>query len=131
MKEEKKTEKKTEKIVEKKSPIDSLFDEEDTSPISLYNEKGEEVMFEQIALIPLEDNIYAILKPIEKMEFIGDDEALVFEVVQKENEKDDSVEEYLNLVSDIDTIDRAFEQYNKLVDEEKEKQKVEKKKAKK
>lgn len=130
MKKEEKTGKKTENKVEKKSPIDSLFDENDTDPISLFNEKGEKVMFEQIALIPLGDNIYAILKPTEKMEFIGDDEALVFEVVQKENEKDGTVEEYLNLVSDIDTIDKAFEQYNKLVDEEKAKQKVEKKKSK-
>lgn len=111
-----------------KSPIDCLFDENDTSPISLFNEKGEEVKFEQIALIPLEEKIYAILKPIEKMEFIGEDEALVFEIVQNENEEDDSVEEYLNLVSDIDTIDKTFEEYNKLVDKEENKQRVSNKK---
>ncbi|NCB48614.1 MAG: DUF1292 domain-containing protein [Clostridia bacterium] len=116
--------KKEEKIEEVKSPIDCLFDEDDTSPISLFDEKGEEVKFEQIALIPLKEKIYAILKPINKMEFIGDDEALVFEVVQKENEKDGSVEEFLNLVSDIDTIDKAFVEYNKLVDQEEVKQKT-------
>ncbi len=117
--------KKDEKIEEEvKSPIDCLFDEDDTSPISLFDEKGEEVKFEQIALIPMEEKIYAILKPINKMEFIGEDEALVFEIVQNENEKDDLVEEYLNLVSDIDTIDKAFNEYNKLVDEEEVKQKV-------
>ena len=47
---------------EEKSPIDRLFDEDDTSPISLFNEKGEEVKFEQIALIPVEEKIYAISK---------------------------------------------------------------------
>jgi len=121
--------KKDEKIEEEvKSPIDCLFDEDDTSPISLFDEKGEEVKFEQIALIPMEEKIYAILKPINKMEFIGEDEALVFEIVQNENEKDDLVEEYLNLVSDIDTIDKAFNEYNKLVDEEEVKQKVTSKK---
>lgn len=119
---------KEEKKVNVKSPIDSLFDEKDTSPISLFNEKGEEVKFEQIALIPLEEKIYAILKPIIKMEFIGDDEALVFEIVQNENDEDGSEQEYLNLVSDIDTIDKAFEEYNRLVDEEESKQKVTKKK---
>lgn len=119
---------KEEKKVNVKSPIDSLFDEKDTSPISLFNEKGEEVKFEQIALIPLDEKIYAILKPIIKMEFIGDDEALVFEIVQNENDEDGSEQEYLNLVSDIDTIDKAFEEYNRLVDEEESKQKVTKKK---
>ena len=39
-------------IEEEKSPIDRLFDEDDVSPISLFNEKGEEVKFEQIAIIP-------------------------------------------------------------------------------
>ncbi|MBQ3047557.1 MAG: DUF1292 domain-containing protein [Clostridia bacterium] len=108
-----------------KNPIDSLFDEDDTSPIVLFNEKGEKVSFEQIAIIPLEERVFAILKPIEKTEGVGDDEALVFEVVEPEDEED---EEYLNLVSDFDIIDKVFEVYNKLMDEEEEKQKIDKKK---
>lgn len=108
---------------EEKSPIDRLFDEDDVSPISLFNEKGEEVKFEQIALIPIEDDIYAILKPIEQMEGIGEDEALVFEIVESDNEDDG---DYLNLVSDIDVIDKVFEVYNKLMDEEEAKQNIDK-----
>lgn len=107
-----------------KNPIDSLFDEDDNDPIVMYNEKGEKVEFEQIALIPIEENIYAILKPTETMEGIGEDEALVFEIV--ENEEDEE-EDYLNLVSDIDVIDKVFDVYNKLIDEEEEKQKIDKK----
>lgn len=107
-----------------KNPIDSLFDEDDNDPIVMYNEKGEKVEFEQIALIPIEENIYAILKPTEVMEGIGEDEALVFEIV--ENEEDEE-EDYLNLVSDIDIIDKVFDVYNKLMDEEEEKQKIDKK----
>lgn len=113
---------------EELSPIDCLFDEDNTDPIALFNEKGEKVEFEQIALIPLEDDddkIYAILKPIEAMEGVGEDEALVFEVVESE---DDEEEEYLNLVSDIDIIDKVFDVYNKLMDEEDDKQKMDKKK---
>ena len=106
---------------EEKSPIDRLFDEDDVSPISLFNEKGEEVKFEQIALIPIEEDIYAILKPIEQMEGIGEDEALVFEIVESDNEDDG---DYLNLVSDIDVIDKVFEVYNKLMDEEEAKQRM-------
>ncbi len=112
---------------EEKSPIDRLFDEDDTSPISLFNEKGEEVKFDQIALIPIEEQVYAILKPIEQMEGIGEDEALVFEIVENESDEGDS--EYLNLVSDIDIIDKVFEIYNKLMDEEEEKQKIDKNKG--
>ncbi len=107
-----------------KNPIDSLFDEDDNDPIVLFNEKGEKVEFEQIALIPVEENIYAILKPMEQMEGIGDDEALVFEIVEAEEDEED---DYLNLVADIEIIDKVFEVYNKLMDEEEEKQKIDKK----
>jgi len=103
--------------IEEKSPIDRLFDEDDVSPISLYNEKGEEVKFEQIAIIPIKNNTYAILKPVEEMEGVGEDEALVFEIVEGENE-DGEEDDHLDLVADIDVIDKVFEVYNKLMDEE-------------
>ena len=111
---------------EVKNPIDCLFDEDNNDPIVLFNEKGEKVEFEQIAIIPLEERIFAILKPTEHMEGIGEDEALVFEVVEPE-EDDEDEEEYLNLVSDIELIDKVFDVYNKLMDEEEKKQKIDKK----
>ena len=43
------------------SPIDMLLDENNTENIKLYNEENQEVEFEQIALIPIEDKTYAIL----------------------------------------------------------------------
>ena len=101
---------------EEKSPIDRLFDEDDTSPISLFNEKGEEVKFDQIALIPIEEQVYAILKPIEQMEGIGEDEALVFEIVENESDEGDS--EYLNLVSDIDIIDKVLSYFSEYTAED-------------
>ena len=107
------------------SPIDKLFDDNNSDPIVLFNEKGEEVSFEQIALIPLEERIFAILKPMEKTEGVGEDEALVFEVLDGETEED---EEYLNLVSDMEIIDNVFKVYDKLIDEEEAKQKTNKKK---
>ena len=112
-------------VEEELNPIDCLFDEDNTDPIVMYNEKGEKVEFEQIALIPIEEDIYAILKPTEEMEGIGEDEALVFEIVEPEDEEE---EEYLNLVSDLTIIDKVFDIYNKLIDEEEEKQKIDKKK---
>ena len=107
------------------SPIDKLFDDNNSDPIVLFNEKGEEVSFEQIALIPLEERIFAILKPMEKTEGVGEDEALVFEILEGETEED---EEYLNLVSDMEIIDNVFKVYDKLIDEEEAKQKANKKK---
>lgn len=113
---------------EVKSPIDCLFDEDNTDPISLYNEKGEEVQFEQIALIPLEEKIYAILKPMKEIEGVGDDEALAFEIVETEEDAETGEHsEYLELVGDIDIIDKVFDVYNKLMDEEEAKQKIDKK----
>ena len=113
---------------EVKSPIDCLFDEDNTDPISLYNEKGEEVQFEQIALIPLDEKIYAILKPMKEIEGVGEDEALAFEIVETEEDAETGEHsEYLELVGDIDIIDKVFEVYNKLMDEEEAKQKIDKK----
>ena len=107
----------SEEVKEEKSPIDCLFDEDDTTPISLYNEKGDEVKFEQIAIIPIEEDFYAILKPMEEMEGVGEDEGLVFEIVESDNDEE---EDHLDLVSDIDIIDKVFAVYNKLMDEEEE-----------
>ena len=59
------------------SPIDMLFDEKNTDNIVLYDEKGVEVEFEQIALIPLEEKIYAILRPLDSDAPIAEDEALI------------------------------------------------------
>ena len=94
------------------SPIDMLLDENNTENIKLYNEENQEVEFEQIALIPLEDKTYAILKPAETMEGIADDEALVFVI----DEIDD--EDCLVIVEDDAIIDNVFGEYYKMLEEE-------------
>ena len=48
--------------------IDKLYDEENNDLIYLFNEKGEEIAFEQIALIPIIKNTYVILKPVRPLE---------------------------------------------------------------
>ena len=84
------------------SPIDMLLDENNTENIKLYNEDNQEVEFEQIALVPIENKTYAILKPATVMEGIADDEALVFVI----DEIDD--EDCLVIVED-DKIIHEFE----------------------
>ncbi len=103
----------SEEVKEELNPIDCIFDENNTDPIVLYNEKGEGVQFEQIALIPLDERAFVILKPLIQMEGIGEDEALVFEIIENANEDE---EDFLALVVDVDTIERVFKVYDGLVD---------------
>ena len=102
---------------EKRSPIDALFDENDTSPITLYNEKNEGVEFNQIAVIPLEDKVYAILQPVEMPEGADPDEALVFELEEVAEEQ-----VAINLVKEDEIIDKVFDEYYKLVEEQDKKE---------
>ena len=95
------------------NPIDALFDENNNDAIILMNEKGEEIAFEQIAIIPISDKVYALLKPIEPMDGVGEDEGLVFSVEQNEEGLD-----YLALVIEEDIIDAVFTVYEALVAEE-------------
>jgi len=92
------------------NPIDALFDEENNDAIILLNERGEEIAFEQIALIPLKEKVYAILKPIQPIEGVGEEEGLVFSI-----EINDEEQEYLALVCDMDVIDDVFKVYDELV----------------
>ncbi len=96
---------------EVKSPIDCLFDENNTDDIVLQNEEGKQITFEQIALIPLKEKTYAILKPVDKLEGVGENEALVFSI--DESNKGEN----LTLVTDDKTIDEVFTVYDELVDD--------------
>ena len=92
------------------NPIDAIFDENNNDVIILFNENGEEMSFEQIAVIPLSEKVYVILKPIKPMEGLGEDEGLVFSIEQNENNED-----YLMLTVDEDIIDAVFTVYDALV----------------
>lgn len=94
------------------SPIDMLLDENNTDNIKLFNEENEEVEFEQIALVPIEEKVYAILKPVQTMEGVADDEALVFGI----EEIDD--EDCLVIVEEDAIVDKVFEEYYKMLKDE-------------
>lgn len=96
------------------NPILKLLDPENSDPIVLFDENEKPVSFEQIALIPFQEKLYAILKPIEKMDGVAEDEAIVFSF-----EEDDANEDQLLVVEENDTIiDEVFAIYNKLLDEQ-------------
>ena len=99
--------------VEEISPIEQILDENNVDNIVLYNDKNEPFEFEQIAVIPLEEEseqkLYAILLPVTPLPGIEPDEAVTFEL----NEQEGTV----SVCEDDDVIDRVLEEYEKLLAE--------------
>ena len=98
--------------MEEKTAIEKLLDENNDETIILYDENQNPAEFEQVAIIPLNDKLYAILKPITKIDGVNEDEALVFVF----DETDD--EESLVICDDFKIVDKVFEEYYKLLKEE-------------
>jgi hypothetical protein len=92
------------------SVVDMLLDPDNESPITLVKEDGSLIKFDQIAIIPLKDMLYAILKPITKIEGVGEDEALVFHI----NIEEDSLE----VIYDFSLCDKIFDVYYDLLKEQ-------------
>lgn len=107
-----KNEKKLNKENLKKVDImDVLLDENNTAPIHMFDNKGKTISFDQIAVIPLGEELYCILKPITPVPGIKDDEAIVFKV----NEGEDG--SFLEVVENSDIAIEVFEKYYDLVEE--------------
>ncbi len=87
------------------------FEEEDDI-ITLTSADGEEVDFVEIAGIAHAGNFYAILQPVELLEGMDDDEALVFKVSRNADGEDN-----FEIELDDEIIDAVFTEYNKLLDE--------------
>ncbi len=83
--------------------IEKLLAEDNFDNIVLYDDEDNEIEFEQIALIPMDGTLYAILKPAAPMEGVGEDEALVFLL--------NEAEETLDLVVDEEIGTAVFDLY--------------------
>jgi len=94
------------------SPIDMLFDENNKDNIVLYDDQNNEVEFEQIALIPVDEKIYAILRPLGGEEPLAEDEAMVFAIEEVEDE-DVLIPEENEAV-----VDQVFDKYYELLKEQ-------------
>ena len=93
--------------------FEEMLDEEYADDIvTLMTESGEEVDFVEIAGIAHNGKFYAILQPVELLEGMDDDEALVFEVVRNADGSDG-----FNVVLDDEIIDAVFKEYNRLLEE--------------
>lgn len=91
-----------------KSIVHMVEDEDDV--VTLVSEEGEEIQFVEIAGIVYRGNFYAVLQPVELLDGMTDEEALVFKVTKGENGED-------NFVIEIDEsiIDAVYQEYLKLL----------------
>jgi hypothetical protein len=97
---------------EKNYPLEIGEDEFATDDIiTLRSADGEDVDFVEIAGIAHEGKFYAILQPVELLEGMADDEALVFLVTTDEDGNDK-----FNIELNEDVIDAVFKEYNRLLD---------------
>lgn len=93
--------------------IPELDEEEfaDDDIVTLLSSNGEEVEFIEIAGIAHKGNFYVILQPVELIEGMNEDEALVFKVSRNETGEDK-----FEIVLDDEIIDAVFTEYNILLD---------------
>jgi len=90
--------------------IDSILDENCLDPIFLEDEKGNKYEYEQEALIPYDDKLYAILVDMEMIRQEKYDEAgEVFLIDEKKGT--------LTLVDDVNVISEVFAVYDQLMEE--------------
>ena len=93
-----------------KASADTSDDDDDI--ITLQNAKGEEIDFVDVAGIAHKGNFYAIMQPVELLDGMDDNEALVFKVTRGRDGEDK-----FEIELDDATIDAVFEKYNQLLDE--------------
>ena len=107
-----------EKDLKKEGLPDSLehMENDEDDVVTLISANGEELNFVEIAGIAYRGNFYAILQPVELLDGMEEDEALVFKVTRGA-EGEDKFEVEL----DDAVIDAVFAEYNHLLDEAEEK----------
>lgn len=92
--------------------LDVLLDEENCSPIALCDENHRTINFEQVAVIPYKDKIYCILKPLDHIDGVADDEAIVFYVDESGKKAELRIE-----LNQMDAM-HVFEEYYDLLEED-------------
>lgn len=83
-----------------------LLDEDEI--ITLYDDDNKPVKFYEVACIEYQGEFYALMQPVEPMEGLGEDEALIFKV--REEDEDNDVFEP---VTDERVLDAVFDEYLK------------------
>jgi len=80
--------------------------------ITLTSPDGDQVDFLEIAGIPIDGNFYTILKPVEVIEGMTEDDVLVFKVEETENGDSN-----FSLERDEEVLNKIYQEYLRLLDE--------------
>lgn len=91
--------------------INILLDENNHEPIIMYGEDDEEIRFAQVATIPLYGNLYEIMKPIDKLDGVANDEALVFLI-----DYDEDGHSFLIIEQNEEIAQKVFGKYQRLLE---------------
>ena len=96
--------------------LDILLDRDNRDPIPLMDETGKVINFEQVAVIPYDAEgqdrvLYVVLKPIDHIDGIGEDEAVVFRT-----DIDKNGNTALRLEEDEERAVAVFEKYYELIE---------------
>lgn len=104
------------KISKAPKAVEHMIDDDDDI-ITLISSDGEKIDFIEIAGVAYRGNFYAVLQPVELLDGMSDDEAIVFKVSKGKDgednfevELDETIimavfEEYTKLLKDLDTED--------------------------
>ena len=85
-----------------KTAVEIILDENNEENITLsFGDNDEESEFEQVAVIELDDEVFAVLHPLDAIDGIEEEEVLVFKI-NKENKA-------IELVEDPDIIDEVID----------------------
>lgn len=105
-----------EKQVEEVDLLDVLLDENNKEPIVFMDEQGKRLTFEQVAVIPYdvrkETRLYCVLKPIDKIDGVNEDEAIVFLV-----DTDEDGNSVIKVEEDEEIAIAVFDKYYDLLEE--------------
>ena len=84
----------------------------DDEVITLTDDNGKPVDFYEVACIEYQGEFYALLQPVEPMEGLEEDEALIFKVREEDEEND-----VFEPVTDESVLDAVFNEYLKALEE--------------
>ena len=87
--------------------------EQEKDVITLHTVDGREIDFVEIAGIAYGDNFYVILQPVELLDGMDEDEAIVFKATHHENGDDE-----FEIETSDDIVDAVLGEYNRLLDEQ-------------
>lgn len=99
--------------------IDILLDPTSTEPIVLMDENGRQISFEQVAIVPKvidgKKELFVILKPLDKLDGVADDEAVVFMAAYDDD--DDDIKLKAEMRDDV--AKAVFDEYYEMLEEKK------------